>query len=303
MNGTTDELPGFEERLLSELRQVVEERQSASADTTTPRFARRPPSIPPRRRLPVLAAAALALLLAVGVIGIAAPRSSDASTYSMETLPSGQIHVVLAPDFDEAERLRAELEDAGVTVQPGTIAAAPALVGAIEILPLGTHGWPGAASKPDGLEVGDGEFWIDPQRYQGSVELLVYVAPPPGEPWQQAPSVFHPEEPLGGLPCSLDGPLTTEPLEAAARQVGIEKFNWLAEAGDPTGDEVHLDESAERPDGEVLAASLRAPGELEVLVRPTALVERFGHVGPPSMSLNLHDAEQPVCTPQLAARW
>ncbi len=303
MNGTTDELPGFEKRLLSELLQVVEERQPTSADTTIPRFARRPPSIPPRRHLLVPAAAALALLLAVGVIGIAAPRSSDASTYSMETLPSGQIHVVLAPDFDEAERLRAELEDAGVTVQPITITAAPALVGAIEILPLGKHGWSGAASKPDGLEVGDGEFWIDPQRYDGFVELLVYVAPPPGEPWQQAPSVFHPEEPLGGLPCSLDGPLTTEALEAAARQVGIEKFNWLAEAGHPTGDEVHLDESAQRPEGEVLAASLRAPGELEVLVRPTALVERFGHLGRPSMSLNLHGADEPACTPDLAARW
>ncbi|HEV2071829.1 MAG TPA: hypothetical protein VGR26_18760 [Acidimicrobiales bacterium] len=303
MTSTTDQLPGFEERLLTELRQVVEERQRGSAGTAAPALAVRPPSMPARRRLLVPAAAALVVLLAVGVIGIAAPRSSDASTYSMETLPSGQIHVVLAPDFDEAERLRTELEDAGVTVQPVTITAAPALVGAIEILPLGTHGWPGAASEPDGLEVGDGEFWIDPQRYDGFVELLVYVAPPPGEPWQQAPSVFHPEEPLGGLPCSLDGPLTTEALEAAARQIGIEKFNWLAEAGDPTGDEVRLDESAERPDGEVLAASLRAPGELEVLVRPTDLVERFGHVGPPSMSLNLHDAEQPACTPELAARW
>ncbi len=96
-----------------------------------------------------------------GVIGIATPRSSHASTYSMETLPSRQIHVVFAPDFDEAERLRAELDDAGVTVQPVTITAAPALVGAIQILPLGEHGWSGTASNPDGLEVGDGEFWID----------------------------------------------------------------------------------------------------------------------------------------------
>lgn len=303
MTRTTEELPGFEERLLSELRQVVEERQRGRSGTTAPRPAPRPPSIPARRRLLVPAAAALVVLLAAGVVGIVVPGSSDASTYSMETLPSGRIHVVLAPDFDEAERLRDELENAGVTVQPVTITAAPVLVGAIEILPLGQHGWSVTASKPDGLEVGDGEFWIDPQRYDGSVELLAYVAPRPGEPWQQAPSVFHPDEPLGGLPCSLDGPLTTEALEAAARQVGIEKFTWLAQAGDPTGNEVRLDESAERPDGEVAAASLRAPGALEVLVRPTAQVERFGHLGPPSMSLNLHDAEEPACTPELAARW
>ncbi len=302
MTRTTEELPGFEERLLSELRQVVEERQRGRPGTTAPRLAPRPPSIPPRRRLLVPAAAAL-VVLAAGVVGIVVPGSSHASTYSMETLPSGRIHVVLAPDFDEAERLRDELENAGVTVQPVTITAAPALVGAIEILPLGQHGWSVTASKPDGLEVGDGEFWIDPQRYEGSVELLVYVAPRPGEPWQQAPSVFHPDEPLGGLPCSLDGPLTTEALEAAARQVGIERFTWLAQAGDPTGNEVRLDESAERPEGEVAAAMLRAPGKLEVFVRPTDVVERFGHVGPPSMNLNLHGTEEPACTPELAARW
>ncbi len=304
MTKTTDELPGFEQRLLSELRQVVEERQGRPGDSTAPTVPDRRASIPARRRLVVPAAAALALLLAAGVIGIAVPRSSDAATYSMETLPSGRIHVVLDPDFDEAERLRAELQDAGVTVHPVTITAAPALVGAIEILPLGQHSGPAAASKPEGLEVGDGEFWIDPQRYDGSVELLVYVAPPPGQPWQQAPSVFHPDQPLGGLPCSSDGPLTTGRLEAAARQVGIEKITWLVEAGDPTGEEVPLEERTQRPDGEVAAASLRAPGELEALVRPTALVERFGHLQRPSMSLNLHHgAGEPACTPELAARW
>lgn len=47
----------------------------------------------------------------------------------------------------------------------------------------------------------------------------------------------------------------------------------------------------------------RRTGELEVIVRPAVLVERFGHLGPPSMSLDLHDAAEPACTPELAARW
>jgi hypothetical protein len=302
MTWTTEDLPGFEQRLLSELTHAVDERQREGAGGGEPSGAHPSASMRERRRV-LLPAAALAVLLAVGGVAVVAPRSSSASTYSMETLPSGRIHVVLAPDFDESERLRKALEDAGVEVHLATITAAPALVGAIEILPLAEDGHSVSVSKPDGLQVGDGEFWIAPQRYDGLVELLVYVAPAPGEPWQQAPSVFHPDQPLGGLPCALDGAVTTATLEEAARGVGIERFTWLVQRGDPTADVIDLDVSADRPDGEVAAASLRAPGELEVIVRPAALVERFGHLGPPSMSLNLHDAAEPACTPELAARW
>ncbi len=305
MTRTTEDLPGFEQRLLSELRHVVDERQREGAGERSPVH---PSASARERRRVLLPTAALGVLLAVAGIAVAgvavvAPRSSEASTYATETLPSGRIHVVLAPDFDEAERLQAELANAGVEVRPVAITAAPALVGAIEILPLGEDGPSLSAPKPDGLLLGDGEFWIDPQRYDGSVELLVYVAPAPGEPWQQAPSIFHPDQPLGGLPCALDGALTTAALEETARGAGIERFTWLVEGGDPTEDVIGLDESAERPDGEVAAASLRAPGELEVIVRPAALVERFGHLGPPSMSLNLHDAAEPACTSELTARW
>lgn len=302
MAKTTEDLPGFEQRLLSELRQVVNDHQLAPVRPAAQERARRPAPSSSHRWL-LVPAAALAVLVAVVGPSIVLPGSSGSAAYALDVLANGELHVVLAPDFDESARLRAELDDAGVRVQPMTITAAPALVGTIEIIPLGEGGRSAAASKPDGLELGDGEFWIDPKRYEGSVEMLVYVAPPPGEPWQQAPSVFHPDQPLGGLPCSLEGPLTAAVLEGAARQSGIERFTWLSESGDPTKEEVRLDRSSERPDGEVASAMLRASGELEVMVRPAPLAERFGHLDRPSMSLNLHDADEPPCTPELAARW
>lgn len=302
MTQTTDDLPGFEQRLLSELRQVVEDQQPMPAGASTQLHGDRL-----RRRTTawrfLVPAAALAVLAAVAGPSFVVPGSSGSTAFALETLPGGRIHVVLASDFDESERLEAELAAAGVDVQPVTITAAPALVGTIEILPLGTGGQAVATSAPAGLELGDGEFWIDPERYDGSVEILVYVAPAPGERWQQAPSIFHPDQPLGGLTCSTSGSLTSATVEEVAGQVGIERITWMAEAGDPTGDEMRIEASQRRPDGEVVAASLSAPGELQVLVRPTGLVERFGSAGRPSMSLNLHSAGEPPCTPELAARW
>jgi hypothetical protein len=140
----------------------------------------------------------------------------------MSVLPSGRIHVKVAPDFDQATRLQRAPRDAGIKVKVIPITAHPQLVGTIE--------FPAHQLDPRGVERAKGEFWIDPAQFTGTVEVLIYVAPEPGEAWQQAPSVFHPDQPLGGLPCARPGPMDTATLEHFARQVAITQFRWLVTA-------------------------------------------------------------------------
>jgi hypothetical protein len=248
----------------------------------------------PRWALATLVVAVVALTVIVG-LNLRAPREAAPSAFAMSVLPSGRIHVKVAPDFDQAMRLQQELRDAGIKVKVIRITAHPQLVGTIE--------FPSHQLDPRGVERAKGEFWIDPAQFTGTVEVLIYVAPKPGEAWQQAPSVFHPDQPLGGLPCARPGPMNTATLEDFARQVGITQFRWLVTAGDPTAREVRLEQRPGRPNGDVEAAMLRSPTLLEVTVRPADLVARYGHAPQPSMNLNLHEAAEPRCTPRLAARW
>jgi hypothetical protein len=248
----------------------------------------------PRWALAVLGVALVALFVAFGST-LRAPQNSGSSAFAVSVLPDGRVHVTVAPDFDEAERLQRQLRQAGVKVQVIRITADPQLVGTIE--------FPAHQLDPRGVERGKGEFWIDPTRFTGTVEVLIYVAPKPGEAWQQAPSVFHPDQPLGGLPCARPGPMDTATLERFARQAGITEFRWLVAVSDPTADEGRLEQRPGRPDGEVESAMLKSPTRLEVTVRPTELVAWYGHAHQPSMSTNLHEAAEPRCTPRLAARW
>jgi hypothetical protein len=248
----------------------------------------------PRWALATLGLALVALAVSVG-LNLRAPGEPTPPAFAMSVLPSGRIHVKVAPDFDQATRLQRAPRDAGIKVKVIPITAHPQLVGTIE--------FPAHQLDPRGVERAKGEFWIDPAQFTGTVEVLIYVAPEPGEAWQQAPSVFHPDQPLGGLPCARPGPMDTATLEHFARQVAITQFRWLVTAGDPTAREVRLEERFGRPNGEVEAAMLRSPTLLEVTVRPAELVARYGHAPQPSMNLNLHEAAEPRCTPRLAARW
>jgi hypothetical protein len=237
-------------------------------------------------------------LVALGALvapSLLAPRRSGSSAFAVSVLPDGRVHVTVAPDFNEANRLQRELREAGVQVQVIRVTAHPMLVGRIE--------FPSHQLDPRGVERAKGEFWIDPTRFKGTVEVLIYVAPEPGEEWRQAPSVFHPDEPLGGLPCAHPGPMDTATLERFARQVGIIQFRWMVAVSDPTANEGRLEERSARPEGDVESAMLRLPTKLEVIVRPAELVARFGHAQQPSMNINLHEAAEPRCTPRLAARW
>lgn len=294
---TTDELSDFEARLLTELRTLVE--PGAQEVPARPRPTRWWPVaavVSPRPRLVVgLAAAVLALSLLPSLV---APDHSSA--FALTQLPDGRVHVVVAADFDESQRLQRKLAEVGVEVQIEHLAAHPHLVGTIELVPLGPGGV--SAAGAEGLEAGKGEFWIDPSRFRGSVELLIYARADRGQSWQAAPSVFHPDEPLGGLPCAMDGALDTATLERFAAQVGISRIEWIPQ---PTldGRDSQVHRTSKRPAGDVAAAMMKSADELRVIVRPPGAPVREGASIRPSMDRGLHTDEQPACTPELAARW
>jgi hypothetical protein len=243
-------------------------------------------------------AAALAVSLSWMAVGPSAPRPAAAFTVRVEH--DGRIHVRMHQGFDQASRLADELRSAGVDVRVLPRSADPVLVGMVE--------FPSHQLDEVGVELGTREFWIDPDRFDGQIEMLVYVAAEPGEVWQQAPSVFHPDEPLGGLPCALDGPLTTDELQRRARSVGIDRFSWtILQAPDANGSmfgyPAHVGETDPAPVGQVLEAHRLGPDRLEVSVMPPEVVAEVGPTPTPTMSLNLDQAPEPACTADLRDRW
>jgi len=294
---TTEDLRGFEARLLTELRGLVDPMAEASPAPTPLGRWRMGPARPTVRRRLVVVALMMATLALVVAPSLLAPHRSSA--FAVTQLADGRIHVEVASDFDQSARLQAELADVGVAVDVLRLSAHPRLVGTIELVPLGEAGISAAGAA--GLEVGRGEFWVDPRLFRGSVEVLIYASPEDGEHWQASPSIFYPDEPLGGLPCALEGPVDTATLERYARQVGISRFEWLVPP--PTHDQgsFEVDRPSERPAGDVLAASMMSPEELRVTVAPPAAGGTSA--SPPSMDLGVHTGEQAVCTPELAARW
>ncbi|CAN5131453.1 hypothetical protein BH23ACT9_BH23ACT9_25870 [soil metagenome] len=252
-----------------------------------------------------LAAAAVVGLIALGVLivpsllpgGQAAPAA-----YAVQETADGRIHVRVDADFDQSERLRRELADRGVDVVVVDIASHPSLVGTVE--------FPSHQLPPDGTEIGEGEFWIDPAEFTGQVEMLVYRAVQPDERWSQSPSVFNPDEPLGGLPCLSEGPMEATVLQAAADELGL-TVEWQTLSGNPVtldlGDTVSLQPEDRQPDGQVWEAHRVAPDVIQATVLPAAMAQQEGDLPPPSMGLNTHveqvEGSAPVCTAELAARW
>lgn len=299
---TTDELSGFEARLLTELRALVEPAANEVPALSRPTgwlraIAARPvPAVASRRGRLVVGLVAAVLALSVLPSLVAPDRSS---AFALTQLADGRIHVIVAADFDESQRLQRALEEVGVKVQIERLAAHPRLVGTIELVPLGPGGM--SAAGAEGLEAGKGEFWIDPSRFGGSVELLIYATTDRGQSWQAAPSVFHPDEPLGGLPCAMEGALDTATLERFAAQVGISRIEWLPQPA-LGGRDFQLERTSKRPAGDVVAATMKSADELRVIVRPPGAPVREGALRP-SMDLGLHTGEQPLCTAELAARW
>ena len=292
----TEDLKGFERRLLVELQDIVRERGTALPSSTPARKGSLQPAGAPLRRWALLVAITVIVAGAL-VLGpaIVSPDGSGSSAFAVTVLDDGRIHVEVATDFDEGRRLQDELGKAGVKAEVITIESHPALVGIIE--------FPQHQLSPAGLERGDGEFWLDPSQFRGTVEVLIHSASDPGEEWTQAPSVFHPDEPLGGLPCALAGPMDSAVLERYARSAGINRFAWSVLEQDPEGASRTIEPQSVRPAGDVEHAERVAPDKIRVGVRPPAAIEKYGHAPAPSMNLNVHESPEPPCTAEMAARW
>lgn len=292
----TDELAPSGRQPLAEVTAAMDKEETALSPRA--RRAWPTPPMPVWILVPVVLAT---VAIAVLVLALVAPEPSK-PTFAVSDLAGGRLHVTVAPSFDDVTGLQRALEKRGMEVEVVRVVAHPRLAGTVELLPLRADGQ-GLSGKKDGMEMGHGEFWVDLSRFKGRTEVVVYAeARRSGEEWQQAPSVFHPEEPLGGLPCALNGPLDSATLEQEARHAGIHQFKWLVQT-DVSEEAFDAIEQETRPDGEIVDATLYGPGMLRGIVRPAALVKRLGHLPPPSMSLNATDHEEPSCTPQLAERW
>ena len=240
-----------------------------------------------RRRIAV---GAMTLLAASAVVTVGFGVIGTDPAFAVSEGGDGTIHVDIYPQFDQAEALRAELADAGVVVEVIVLRAHPSLDGVVEFV---SH----EQQAIGAVQLSGGELIIDPLALAGPIEMLVYSTPDPNtelrgwEPlWQAAPSVFHPDEPLGGLNCSIDGPLTSDALETRAVAEGITEIRWIFVDGPES--------TSDRPDGVILAASMWAPGQLTAVVSPT---------GPDATQLSmddgLHFSTRPTCSSELADSW
>lgn len=229
---------------------------------------------------------ALVVLVVIVMIGLGATDPA----FAVEELDDGRVHVEIYPQFDQAEALRTELSAAGVDVEVVALRAHPAIDGVIEFV---SHDQQAAGA----VQPAKGELIIEPDALTGPIEMLIYSTPDPDlrlddsdTLWQASPSIFHPDEPLGGLNCAIEGPLSTGVLEEHATSVGITTIDWVSvDAPEAT---------PRRPEGVVLGASMHAPEQLTVLV---------ASAGPDASELSmddgLHFTQRPTCTPQLADRW
>jgi hypothetical protein len=119
MTSNRDRLGGFEEKLLGELKSVIEQRKAerpAQAPTRAPLW-RRP------RVVSVASAGALAIGAAVGVplLGGESAAPSASAAFELTTNDDGTITVTIR-EFDDADELEAQLEAHGV---PADVAYTP----------------------------------------------------------------------------------------------------------------------------------------------------------------------------------
>lgn len=226
---------------------------------------------------------------------------SGPDNFSIVPQADNTVRVRVYPQFDYSERLEKALSKLGVRASVSTIPAHPRFLGTVEVIGEGE-----GQTSPGPLRSAS-EFFVSRSQSQEPVEILVYTAPKRGEEWQQSPSVFHPEEPLGGLTCAITSPLDSATVERFARKAGIRMIVW--EILNRVDEDVYASkEQAVRPDGYVVSAQRRAPDKLSVLLLPITASgdDGFGPPGRPSMGINLHSArpeDEPECTPELAARW
>jgi hypothetical protein len=242
-----------------------------------------------RRRL---AAAIPAVAVAAGAALMVADRN-DQPAYALTQSADGTIRVEVYPGFDDVGSLEDDLAAAGLQTVVIHLKGHPSLDGVVEV---SSHN----NETSGAIEFDNGEFVIEPATVEGEIEILIYSAADEGENYQFAPSIFAPDQALGGLPCAHpDTPLTTAELERRANDVGITNIEWVLFEQSASG-EVGVEDLDARPDAAVSGAQLRNADTLLVTVTPDITEPAARTL---SMSDGTHYRPTAHCTPELAARW
>lgn len=246
-----------------------------------------------RRRSRRRAVTAVPVLAAVAGTSLLLRKGDTDPAYAMTEAADGAIRVEIYPDFDDVEALEGSLAAAGLDTVVVHLKGHPSLDGLIEV---SSHNNEGTGA----LEFDNGEFVIEPAAVEGEIEILIYSAAEPGENYQFAPSIFAPDQALGGLPCAYpDTPLTTAELERRANDVGITNITWVLFEQAGAG-EVGFEDADHRPDGIVTSAQLRNADTLSVIVVADLTDPAESTL---SMRDGTHYRQAAQCTPDLAARW
>ncbi|HVM13865.1 MAG TPA: hypothetical protein VM287_06010 [Egibacteraceae bacterium] len=286
----TEELSGFEARLLAELREVVEARPATAHDPDRRGFGRA------RRTVALVAAVTVLAVLAVLTPALLGSPRFTQPAFAVRTLPDGSVEVIVEEHFDEPTRLRQELVSHGVAVEVIEVAGSPSEVGKLSHLfvPEDAEGVEVRRSSPSHVW----EFVVDPDRFDGAITLEIARAAQPGEHLYATGDAFAEGEPLEGLPCALGWPIDSAELARAAARVGLD-VSWIA-VTNVTDNSWGGKDAARRPDGAVFFAHLNTPETLQVSV----LVPGTDPRGLPGK--DWRDAGERYtssCSPQTIDRW
>jgi hypothetical protein len=284
---SNDALGGFETRLLTQLRAVVEEvsRQASM----TPRPQRR------RGRAVALAAtiaiAALAIVTAPALVGtrLATPA------FAVRTLADGRVHVVVEEHYDDPDRLERALRDKGVAVERVPVPASPSMVGR-----LGHVFVPDGADGIEILNDSPGHVWefiVDAERFTGTITLEVGAPAERDQRHELLADAFAKGEPLHGLPCAAGWPIDAAVLDEAAQRAGL-RIEWHV-ISSFEHDGWTSSHAMRRPTGDVFNAVTTARGLLEVTILPSDMEPE----GVPAERWPDEEGHTQECTPELARRW
>lgn len=290
-----DELPGFEARLLTALRGLVEARTQA-APVATPAAGRGHGLARRWALVGALVATAALLATAPGLISRdAIPRLGDRA-FAVQQRSDGSLRVTVVEHLDDPWGLQEALRRRGVAVAITRVPGSPSTVGRLSHLFV-----PEDAEGIEVLRSSPGHVWdfiVDPQVFAGAITLEVAEAARPGQRMMAVGEAFAPGEPLEGLPCAVGWPVDSAELERAAGRAGMGVAWHLVSGFDGDGG-WSARPAATRPDGPVFTAHLQEPASLHVEVLPEGVRPR----GSSGSSWADPEARTAGCTPEQAGRW
>ena len=214
--------------------------------------------------------------------------------YALTVGADGTIRVQIHPEFNDVGQLQEELRSVGLDVNVVHLKGHPSLDRLVEVVSHDNER--NGALKFDGAE-----FELDRQAAEGQIEILIYSAADPGQPYQFSPSIFSIGQPLEGLHCAYaDGQLSTDEFERRASEVGLDDIEWVYFDRVPTTEGVTASEPEDRPEGMVVDAHWADEDTIRAIVYPNTDEPASDTI---IMYDGSHDPAEQACTPDLAARW